>query len=89
MAAKKKPRPRSSKAEAGVWFPIGSRNHFDVCCDCGLVHRNEFSIVIEAVSANNMRPVVKLFGRAWRDNRATAAKRAHKRKRGEPVASDA
>lgn len=88
MAAKR--RPKHSKAEPGKWLPLGSERHFDVCCDCGLVHKNEYAVVIEAVSGKNrMAPVVKLYQRVWRDNRATAAKRRQKRARGERVATDA
>jgi hypothetical protein len=50
----------------GEWFrPIGK--YKCACCDCGLVHRMQFRIVKGHVEF-----------RAWRDKRATAAKRRKK-----------
>lgn len=42
--------------------------HRMACCDCGLVHRMNFYIVGK-----------KIRFRAWRDNRATAARRRKKK----------
>lgn len=50
----------------GEWI-TPSRLHKMACCDCGLVHKLEFRIVKGQVTF-----------RAWRDKRATAAKRRHK-----------
>lgn len=74
-------RPKHAKAVAGAWEPIGSRMHFDVCCDCGLVHKSQFKVLIVATTGG--RTSARLFQRVWRDERATAAKRREKRKRGE------
>lgn len=54
---------------ADEWFRV-SPAHKIGCCDCGLVHLLEFRIVDGEIEM-----------RALRDERATAAKRAHRRKR--------
>ena len=47
----------------GEWMQP-KRGYKMACCDCGLVHRVEFRVVKGRVQF-----------RAWRDNRATAARR--------------
>jgi hypothetical protein len=51
------------KPKPGEPFVVGTHEKW-VCCDCGLVHKFEFSIVGGKIRA-----------RAWRDNRSTAARR--------------
>jgi hypothetical protein len=81
--AKRKRLPKASVAEAGVWYPIGSKQHFSICCDCGLVHKDEFGI--QLVGGTGMKPEFRLFARHWRDPRKTAAKRREKKRRGEKL----
>ena len=57
------------QAHDGEWIEPVRNGYKLACCDCGLVHRVQFRIV------NG-----KIQFRAFRDNRATAAKR-RKRKR--------
>jgi len=45
--------------------------HKVMCCDCGLVH-----VVRYRVRSANLMEIT-----AWRDNRATAARRTHRKKR--------
>ncbi len=63
-----------SEAEWVRPAPIGYRL---ACCDCGLVHRLEFAI---GPKPHGRRGLAVMF-RAWRDNRATAQIRRHKRRR--------
>ena len=57
------------QVEAGEWvYPI-MQGYKMACCDCGLVHRLDF----EVVDVDYVRL------RAYRDNRATAAKRRHQK----------
>jgi hypothetical protein len=61
---------KTEKAKAGVWFPIGSKWHREVCCDCGLVHKVEIGVNMEAQTGKS--PSVRIFQRGWRDDRMTA-----------------
>ncbi len=55
------------QAEDGEWVQPVRRNYKMACCDCGLVHRVDFRIRDGRIQF-----------RAYRDNRATAAKRRKK-----------
>lgn len=52
----------------GDLIRVTNRTHIIRCCDCGLVHLLKFKA-----------GAGKLFFRAWRDDRATAASRRSKR----------
>lgn len=52
----------------GEWFPLSS---IDACCDCGLVHKNEYRVA----NRNTVTGVITIEHRSWRDNRRTAALR--------------
>lgn len=54
---------------------VGKRNYRLACCDCSLVHEIQFRVVKE----DSGRISVKF--RVSRNNRATAAKRRHDRKK--------
>jgi hypothetical protein len=56
----------------GEWVAPKKRGYKLACCDCGLVHRMNF----EHVPRGRGR---KIIFQAFRDNRATAAKRRRKR----------
>jgi hypothetical protein len=62
---------------AGEWVQPIPRGYQMACCDCGLVHRLDFRVVKYAGGSRT-----KVQYRADRDNRATAALRREKRKRG-------
>lgn len=64
-----------SKPKAGEWIRPIKRGYKMACCDCGLVHRMEFAHVPYGGGR-------KIIFRAWRDERATAAMRREKKKRG-------
>lgn len=55
----------------GEWLRFARKGHRIACCDCGLVHVVEFAVVDGKVDV-----------RFSRDNRATAAMRRGKNKRG-------
>lgn len=58
-------------AEEGVWFDLPKEWHV-ACCDCGLIHVMEFRVNKETA----------LFEvRVKRDNRATAQRRRHMKKK--------
>jgi hypothetical protein len=46
MTARKPKKSRSKYHQVidGEWYQIPMRNHFDQCCDCGLVHKLNFRI---------------------------------------------
>jgi len=52
----------------GEWVDVSGGSFLRVCCDCGLVHREEYRIV---KSDNGDRIIRQLI----RDNRATSAQR--------------
>ena len=52
-----------------------------MCCDCGLVHKMNYRVV-DAKSGSLVKGVKVQF-KAYRDNRATAASRRARAKRGE------
>lgn len=62
------PRTEYEQVEEGDWIEL-SRKHKDMCCDCGLVHRNEYRAV---GPDGKMIPGATVQVRCWRDNRATA-----------------
>jgi len=47
----------------GEWVDV-TRGHFVACCDCGLVHEEDFSILDN-----------RILRRSFRDNRLTAVRR--------------
>lgn len=51
----------------GEWIEVPMRNHFDQCCDCGLVHKMNFRV--------NDRGKIEI--QAYRHARATNAARIH------------
>ena len=55
-------------AKDGQWIQPVMKGYKMACCDCGLIHRLEFK-VIKCGRGH------KVIFRAWRDYRATAAKR--------------
>ena len=58
-------RVETTHLSEGQWFRVANRkDHYEVCCDCGLEHRVEYRV------RNG-----KLEFRAWREDRATAARR--------------
>jgi hypothetical protein len=57
------------QVQDGEWVQPVRRGYKMACCDCSLVHRVDFRVVNGRVQF-----------RAYRDNRATAAKRRGKRK---------
>lgn len=67
---------RYPSVQDGEWIRPVKRGYKMACCDCGLVHRVDF----EHVKWGNGR---KIIFRAYRDERATAAKRRKKNKQGE------
>lgn len=83
MSARRK--LRATKAKPGVWFPIGSRWHKEVCCDCGLAHKVEIGVNVQA--ATGMRPRVSFWQRAWRDESLTKRMRAKRRYECKPKVS--
>ena len=62
-------------AKDGQWIAPVKRGYKMACCDCGLVHTLDF----EHIPRGRGR---KIIFRAWRDERATAAIRREKKKRG-------
>jgi len=54
------------------WIQPIRRGYRMACCDCGLVHGINFRIVKYAAGKR-----AKVQFQAWRDERATAAKRRH------------
>lgn len=52
------------KPEEGEWVQPIKKGYKMACCDCGLVHKMDFRIAYGEIQF-----------RAFRDNRATAAKR--------------
>lgn len=52
----------------GEWVSPKRRFYHMACCDCGLVHRMEFTLIDWARGK-------KILFRAWRDNKKTAARR--------------
>lgn len=67
----------------GEWLPLGSQSCFSVCCDCGLVHRDEYAVQILAGTGKKLE--VRMYSRHWRDNRKTAQKRREKKRKGEKL----
>jgi len=65
---------RYERTSAGQWVQPTNRGYKFCCCDCGLVHRLDFRVV---KWANGKR--TKTQFRAFRDNRATALVRRHRR----------
>jgi hypothetical protein len=61
---------RYTKPKDGEWVQPIPRGYKLACCDCGLVHKLNFRVVRYA---NGKRTKVQF--QAFRDNRATAAKR--------------
>lgn len=60
--------------------------HKVACCDCGLVHRVKVEpFRVETIGPRGGKKVgpLKLRRTVWRDERATAAVRRERRKRGE------
>ena len=51
-----------------------------MCCDCGLVHKIDFRHVIRINGKFIASKGGKVQFRVWRDNRATAAARRHRKK---------
>ena len=70
---------RYKQPEAGEWVQPTPEGYKFACCDCGLVHRLDFRVVRLPRVPHEYR----VQFRAFRDNRATAAVRREKRKRGE------
>lgn len=63
-AVKKRKRDYARQIEEGVWYPLLGWD-FEMCCDCALVHRQQFRVKDG-----------KLEFRAFRDDKATRALRA-------------
>ena len=64
------------KVEPGEWMRPVKNYYKMMCCDCGLVHVFQFKHIPWGKGR-------KILLRAWRDNRATAARR--RRKKATPV----
>ena len=62
--------------KAGEWIQPTRKGYRLRCCDCGLVHIMDFYLLRYAGGARS-----KIKFRVFRDNRATAAIRAIKRKK--------
>lgn len=60
---------RYPKVQAGEWVQPTRKGYKMACCDCGLVHTLDFILVPYGDGKRKIR------FRAFRDNRATAAKR--------------
>ena len=54
---------------SGEWFKPIMKGYKMACCDCGLVHKVEFSVL----NKNEIQM------RVWRDERATSQKRRYKK----------
>jgi hypothetical protein len=63
---------RYPKAKAGEWVRPVRNGYKMMCCDCGLVHVMEFAHIKWGRGR-------KIIFRAWRDNRATANTRRHRK----------
>lgn len=63
---------RYKKVKAGEWVRPVKKGYKMACCDCGLVHVLEFAHIPYGRGR-------KIIFRAWRDERATAAKRRNKK----------
>lgn len=61
--AKSKDKYTPVQIKEGVWYRAGGYTHNE-CCDCGLVHREEFKLEKGV-----------LYWRAHRDDRQTATRR--------------
>ncbi len=63
----KKKREVYYQVKDGEWIEVPMKNHYDQCCDCGLVHKMNFRINKKG----------KLEVQAYRHARATNAARIH------------
>lgn len=59
------------KVKSGQWVSPVRRGYKMACCDCGLVHRMNFQLIPYGSGR-------KIIFQAFRDERATAAKRRHR-----------
>jgi len=59
--------------KAGAWRAPRRRGYRSACCDCGLVHKKNFRLHVDAAGRHQIQ--VQTF----RDNRATAAIRRGKK----------
>jgi hypothetical protein len=69
---------RYYEPEAGEWVRPVMEGYKMSCCDCGLVHTFNFSV-------KRVDGKYRVFFQVFRDNRATAAIRRWRKKRGEPI----
>lgn len=63
---------RYPEVKAGEWVKPTRKGYRLMCCDCGLVHKIDFLLV-------PLHGGKGIIFRAFRDNRATAARRRNKR----------
>lgn len=63
------------RVEAGEWVRPVRRGYRMMCCDCGLVHTIDFKLVPYGSGK-------KIIFQAARDERATAASRRERKKKG-------
>lgn len=62
----------------GEWYEPTLKGHVEQCCDCQLVHKNEYRVLNpEGDVVTGMRVEM----RCWRDERKTAAARRTKKAR--------
>lgn len=71
---------RYNEPEEGEWVQPIPEGYKLQCCDCGLVHRLDFRV--SAYGIAGVGPEYRVQFRVFRDNRATAAVRRERRKRG-------
>lgn len=69
-----KKRRKYTQIRDGQWFAPRRKGHRLMCCDCGLVHVVDFAVLTLRNGGK------KIAMRAFRDNRATANARRHRRK---------
>lgn len=59
--------------EDGEWFELNMRAHWDQCCSCALIHKQQY-VALDKKTGKRARGI-KILMRAYRDDRATAAAR--------------
>lgn len=67
-------RLRYPKIRAGAWEQPVHRGYKMRCCDCALVHRVDFRVVLRGDR-------LRVLFRAFRDERATAASRRRRKRK--------